>query len=112
MEVKEKKREYNRQYNRLRRKSHPEKGLCYSCNQPHMKDSVFCIYHRDYNRRCTRRTRTNPEVREKHNRQERVRKMKLKIENRCVCCGMPLNDEIRMGLRCLNCYNSAHKTGY
>jgi len=92
-------------------KSHKEIGLCVHCNQPRAENnSEYCLLHLDKQRRSNRRYRENPlhamHIRKYH----QARYNKLKSENKCIGCGMPLNTESRMGLVCVNCYISCNNS--
>jgi len=79
-------------------------GLCSDCNQLSVNGSSRCLFHLDFQRRWQRQARKNPDVRNSKNMYDRGRQHKLKLENKCVKCGMPLDNESRMGVRCVNCY--------
>jgi hypothetical protein len=92
-----------------RKKRHKEIGLCVMCNQPRFEHSAsYCLLHYDKHQRYERNYyRTNSGWREHVKAYRKARYWKLKSENKCVNCGMPLNEETRCGARCLNCAMSA-----
>jgi len=92
--------------------SHRENGLCIHCNQPQIKDSIYCFFHLYKVRLRSRKSYRKPENLERKRIYGKTRKDRLKSENKCVSCSMPLDEESRMGILCLNCYNSFNKTGY
>lgn len=103
---KEKFREYQRQYMRDRVKKHHELGLCNKCNKPSLKNRLFCALHLSKEAVATRgRQRNNTAYRDGRKERQIKRTDKLKRENKCVTCAMPLNDESRMGIYCLTCYS-------
>ena len=105
----EKQREYHNQW----RESHREKGLCIECNRSCAKNSTQCLFHLDYKRRLDKRLyNSRPEIRDRRKILVKNRQLRLKSQNRCVGCGMPLSDESRAGIYCINCYNGRIGTGY
>ena len=89
---------------------HKRNGLCLRCNQPQAELHVYCLLHiSQHNKRIRNLT---PEARIKKNLYKKNMKHKRILENRCVDCNMPLNEESRMGVRCINCNIRKYKTGY
>jgi len=112
---KEKAREYNRQYkashkeqaSQLGRKRYSEyknKHLCPKCGQPVLEGRALCLLHLDYYKRIARKRNQKAEICEYNRLYQREKRLKRQSENKCVDCGMPLNVESRMGVRCLTCY--------
>ena len=99
-------REYHNQW----RESHREKGLCIECNRPATGGHTLCLFHLDYKRRGQRKLDRNPKNKERRRLYDKVTYYKRKSENRCVDCGMPLSEESRIGICCINCSNI--KKGY
>jgi len=98
-------KERTREYIRQRRASHVKNGLCIDCNQPLAKGSKSrCLLHLDRCMRARRKYYANAEYKLVVQEYSRARYYKLKAENRCVRCGKPLDDESRIGARCINCY--------
>ena len=94
-----------REYQRQRRASHVKRGLCIDCNQPLAKESKCrCLFHVDSHMRAKRKYYANTETKLAVQKHALARYYKLKAENRCVRCGKPLDDESRIGARCINCY--------
>jgi hypothetical protein len=81
-----------------------QQNVCTKCGKPIVFGMSKCLYHLDINRRSSRRTSSSTDFKEVKNIKNKLRKDKLKSENKCVGCGMPLNIESRMGIRCLSCY--------
>ena len=135
---KEKKKEYNRRYRiahrekidawnkqyhqerrvyfnnlqNIRMRNRKKDGICQDCKQLRSANSVYCLFHLIQARRSKKRSLRNERNREKANERSRVRYYKLKEANKCVECGMPLNEESRRGIRCINCYNLISKVNY
>jgi len=98
---KEKRKEYDRQ----RRISYRERGLCKDCNLPRFGGSKYCLFHLEKQRRYAKKNRNKLDVIINHKKWVKENYYNRKSENRCVDCGMPLNTESRMGIRCVNCYS-------
>jgi hypothetical protein len=120
---KEKERAYNKQYaithkeqknqnQRKWREKHKKDGLCRDCNKPHIKDNIRCLFHLTQNKLGDRKYYCRIESCEKRKLYLHNRYHKLKSENKCVCCGMPLDEESRMGASCVNCYITRNRTNY
>jgi len=110
---KEYSREWHREYiekhgesaSTTRGNKHKENGLCYRCCRPRIEGSILCLFHASYNTQANRKYRKQSEKRQIHNEYGKERYHKLKLENKCVTCGMSLNEESRMGIWCLTCYS-------
>ena len=123
---KEKRLEYNKQYSKRYRILYKDKlkiqakeiyeerkqtHLCVQCGKPTSIGSIYCLLHR--NRRILRNRKywDRPEVIASYHEKKKRRYNRLKSENKCVYCTMPLNEESRMGILCLSCYMKTQKTG-
>lgn len=110
--------EYRRQWARQKyhnaRELHKERGICLNiaCTNSKSENSVYCLFHLDLSNRRAKKTRSKPSVREYNKVAKKIKYYKRKSENKCVNCGMPLSEESRAGIKCINCYNSCEKTNY
>ena len=88
------------------KRKHKEQGLCIFCSQPAVYKN-FCLKHyytlRGAGRKC------NQKNREERNKQMKDRRERLKVENKCPDCTMPLNEDNRIGNYCVNCYERKHR---
>ena len=96
---------------KIRRDNRRANGLCSKCNQPHSENSTYCLFHLIYCGMQKRNSRKKLKNRISVSQRNKNRRIKLKAENRCTACGMPLDDESRMGLQCVNCQNRIVKLG-
>ena len=116
---KEKAREHQKIYDQLHRKDitdykrewrfrHAVSGLCKECNNPVLEGSVLCPLHWSKERiRGRYRYNDNMQYRQMQSKNSQKRKSKLKEENKCISCGMPLDEESRVGYACLTCYSKS-----
>ena len=95
---------------RKRREEHIRKGLCYICNQPAMFGR-YCLLHHSNEIIRKRGKAKNLEVRKRKQEHDRARYYKYKLENKCVRCGVPLDEESRVGFECVNCYTNHNRWG-
>ncbi len=99
--------EEERQYRKAWRKRHKELGLCCRCNEPAIKIGwrtfYACLLHLDRDER--RDEASYAKHREQRVMYYRARYYRLKSENKCVKCGRPLEEENRVGVCCVSCYD-------
>jgi hypothetical protein len=80
---------------------HKEKGMCLNCSQPALLNFDYCwrhLYtHHKSDKEWHRRNAEHQKI------VQLERRKRYKLENRCVSCGMPLNEESRLGFQCINC---------
>ncbi len=89
-------------------KQRKEKGTCVYCDQPVANGSVYCMLHQSKRLIWDRNYRKKPESKMVDKKYRDERYYKLKAENKCVYCGMPLNEESRMAIYCVTCYSKKH----
>jgi len=105
---KAKRAEYSKQW----KQQHKALGLCRDCTRPAaISSKKYCLYHLDVRHRSDKRLRLIPARREYLLTYCRVRYYRLKDENKCPSCGMPLNEESHIGIYCLNCQDKKASYG-
>jgi len=117
-------KEHERQYNvnyrerknecqQSRRIILKENGLCIVCRQPRSENSsLYCLLHLSRAIRVHRKMNNNPEYRERQKVYSKNKYYQFKSENKCASCGMPLNEESRRGVYCINCRTSLDRISY
>lgn len=98
------------EYTRMWQIRHTKEGLCVSCSRPKSSNSVYCLIHLTRHCRSNKKYHLSPTGHAKDKVSHRERYTSLKLENKCVDCGMPLDLESRMSVYCMNCY-MIHKEG-
>jgi hypothetical protein len=98
-------------YYKTWRDNRKKQGLCTHCNLPSVEGLTLCLRHLDATRRYLKKYFAIPTIRESHHNYNKQRRLLLKKNNQCMSCGMPLNEESRRGVYCVNCYDRIKSYG-
>jgi len=80
-----------------------KKGLCLECGLPALPNRLFCGLHLSLRRIKIKNYLKNPTNKERNKNNVLNRYYRIKQENKCWGCGMPLNEESRRGIYCVTC---------
>jgi len=80
-----------------------KEGLCLECGLPALPTRMFCGLHLSQKRIAAKNYLKNPINKERNKSNVLKRYYRIKQENRCWGCGMPLNPESSSGVYCVTC---------